>query len=102
MWKDNGEVMLSDSDKFNLRMEALDWLRAEKNASINPKKMWYYSGVTWKPAFLPTTLAILIHHRDLACVREEKELERLPGQERKKWQEFWSDVAALLKKADGN
>ncbi len=44
----------------------------------------------------------MIHHRDLACVRDDKDLAKLPVAERKEWQAFWSDAAALLKKADRN
>ncbi len=47
------------------------------------------------------TLDILTHHRELACVREETNLKKFPEDERKAWQAFWSEVAALLKKAEG-
>ena len=46
------------------------------------------------------TLDILTHHRDLASVRDEKELTKLPEPERKDWHAFWSEVAVLLKQAE--
>jgi hypothetical protein len=36
---------------------------------------------------------------DLAGIREEKELAKLPEDERKDWQSLWAGVAALLEKA---
>ncbi len=45
------------------------------------------------------TLDILARHRDLACVRDEDQLKKLPEDERRSWQAFWAEVAALLKQA---
>ena len=45
------------------------------------------------------TLEILIHHRDLAPLREESQLEHLSEPERKAWRETWSELNALLPKA---
>jgi hypothetical protein len=39
---------------------------------------------------------------DLAGVRDAEDLARLPEDEQKAWRELWSDVAALLKKAESN
>ena len=45
-------------------------------------------------------MAILWPHwkegTDLAGIRDEKELARLPEEERKEWQSLWADVELLL------
>jgi hypothetical protein len=46
------------------------------------------------------TLDILTHHRDSACMRDEGELKKLADEERKAWQSFWAEVAALLRNAE--
>jgi hypothetical protein len=38
---------------------------------------------------------------DLAGVRDEKELARLPEDERKVWQALWAEVDSLLHRAEG-
>ena len=38
---------------------------------------------------------------DLAGVREPGGLARLPGEERKRWQQFWASVKAALAEANG-
>ena len=38
---------------------------------------------------------------DLAGVREGEALAKLPEEEQKAWQDLWSDVETLLKKAEG-
>jgi hypothetical protein len=37
---------------------------------------------------------------DLAGVRDAATLAKLPADEREAWQQFWADVAELLKKAE--
>jgi hypothetical protein len=37
---------------------------------------------------------------DLASVRDREALDRLPEAERQPWQQLWTDVASLLKRAE--
>jgi tetratricopeptide (TPR) repeat protein len=100
-----------DPERARWRTQALDWLRAEKDSCaqiLSPKVpnttgaiAAVGTGLT-KRSLARKTLDILTHHRDLARVWDDKELAKLPELEKKEWQEFWSDVAALLKKADGH
>ncbi len=90
------------------RAYALRWMRAEREFCgkiLDPATVDKASSAVATPqklALARKSLDILTHHRDLACVRDEKELARLPEPERKEWQAFWAEVAALLKKADGH
>jgi len=98
---------LDDAERARWRGQALDWLRAEKDACakiVKPPVAGAVSAGTTGPtlALGRKTLDILTHHRDLACVRDEKEPAKLPELERKEWQAFWAEVAALLKNADIN
>jgi hypothetical protein len=45
-------------------------------------------------------MAVWRKHPKLAEVREPKELAKLPEEERRAWQQLWSDVATLLKKVE--
>jgi tetratricopeptide (TPR) repeat protein len=103
------DIHLDDAERARWRAQGLDWLRAQKDAFA--KMITPPAPVTARPtpavtgdspnlALARKTLDIMTHHRDLACVRVEKELAKLPEPERKEWQAFWSEVAALLKKAD--
>ena len=87
---------LEQTTKTTWRQRALEWLKADlaylakqlesKNSEV--KDLIRQTLRQWKA------------HRDLASVRDEKALAELPDSERKDWQAFWSEVAALLKKAD--
>ena len=77
-----------------LRMQALTWLRADLTAS---------KALADKAEARQTVRQRLAHwlkDEDLASVRDEKALPALPEAERKRWQQLWADVAALLKKVD--
>ncbi len=102
------DTVVDDAERARWRVQSLEWLRAEENACggilapnaprgagpIRPA-----TGFPPKLALARKTLDIMTHHRDLACVRDEKDLARLPERERKEWQSLWAEVAALLKEA---
>jgi tetratricopeptide (TPR) repeat protein len=103
------DILLDDAERARWRAQGLNWLRDEKDACAKiitttvPAAAGASPAVTIDPANLALarkTLDIVTHHRDLACVRDEKELANLPELERKEWQAFWSEVAALLTKAE--
>ncbi len=51
---------------------------------------------------MKAALQMLAHSKrdpDLAGIREQTELVRLPESEHKAWRAFWRDVAALLEEA---
>jgi tetratricopeptide (TPR) repeat protein len=107
----NDDIILDDAEWARWRAQGLDWLRAQRDACAKiitpaaPAAAGTTPAVPTDPPNLSLarkTLDIMTHHRDLACVRDEKELAKLPEQEQKQWQVFWSEVATLLKKADRN
>jgi eukaryotic-like serine/threonine-protein kinase len=88
------EPKLEDTAKARLRKQALDWLRAELAA-------WKRVSMIVEPGnkeFVATTLAHWKQDADLASIRDEAELAKLPEAERKEWQTLWADVDALLKR----
>ena len=106
------DIRLDDAERARWRAQGLDWLRGQEDACakiITPPAPGRGEGrprqsrsTSTNLALARKTLDIMAHHRDLACVRDEKELAKLPEPERKEWQAFWSEVALLLKKADRN
>jgi eukaryotic-like serine/threonine-protein kinase len=89
---------LDDKERFDWRKQAHDWLRQEltgwgrdlgngdeqTNVSVQQRLRHWQAEVS------------------LDGVRAKDALARLPDEERMLWQRLWSDVDALLKKADGN
>jgi Flp pilus assembly protein TadD len=86
---------LDGQERANLRRQALDWLRADLAGwtSVLDKK---------SPLGRTQVQQKLQHWQqdpDLAGVRGEKALSRLPEAERRAWSQLWADVAELLKRA---
>lgn len=87
----------SDDEKTQLRHQARDWLNAEVDAwsqlleAANKDQRGAIAGTLqhWK------------EDADLAGIRDDAELTRLPESERKAYLMLWADVDALLKKASG-
>jgi serine/threonine protein kinase/tetratricopeptide (TPR) repeat protein len=81
--------------KAKLRRQAIEWLRAELAARMKrlegskpeDRADLVWSVRRWKD------------NGNLAGVRDETKLEKLPEQERKAWQALWADVAAVLRKS---
>jgi tetratricopeptide (TPR) repeat protein len=78
-----------------LRYQALRWLRADLTLSARMAD-------SHDPAAKRTVREKLLNwqrHKDLASVRDQNALSRLPQDERTHWHAFWEEVAALLKRA---
>jgi hypothetical protein len=73
--------------------QALDWLRADLAA-------WQKRAATDRRA-VAKTLAHWQTDPDLAGVRDPQELAKLPPVERAAWEQFWTDVADLLRRVGG-
>jgi tetratricopeptide (TPR) repeat protein len=79
------------------RQQARDWLRAD--LKLLAKQL--DQDTPQAKALVQRTLLLWQQHLDLAGVRDEKALITLPQAEQKAWRQFWADVNALLKKAQG-
>ncbi len=79
-----------------MRGRAIEWLRADLAARIKRLD-------SRKPedrVILVRTLRRWNDNPNLAGVRDEANLKKLPEQERKAWQALWAEVAALLAKIE--
>ncbi len=86
-----------DAARTMLRGQALAWLQAERG-------IWANLLEAGPPQSRPAVVQTLQHWRRdaaLATVRDAEALAKLPEAERKEWQALWSDVDALLKRAEG-
>jgi eukaryotic-like serine/threonine-protein kinase len=83
---------LDAKERARLRKQALDWLRADLKAY---RQVLEQSAGKAGPA-----IAQRMQHRlqdtDLAVVRGEEALAKLPEAERREWQKLWADVAVML------
>ena len=84
---------LDEQAKARWRHQALDWLKADLTHWAKQGE----SGVPDAKALTTNTLKHWKTDRDLAGVRDEKELAKLPESERKEWQAFWAEVACFSK-----
>jgi hypothetical protein len=89
---------LDEQAKGRWRHQALDWL----NADLAHWTKHVEIGTPEAKALSTKTLRHWKTDRDLAGIRDERELAKLPEPEQKEWQAFWAEVAALLKNADMN
>ena len=80
-----------------LRQQALDWLKAERDAWARQLE----SGAPQARATSVQNLKRWQHDADLAGVRDGAALAQLPEEEQKAWRALWSDVETLIKKAEG-
>jgi hypothetical protein len=90
-----GARALPDKVAGGLRRQALDWLKADLAAHAKLAEKG-------NAATKQTVRQRLTHWRqdaDLASVRDQAALDRLPAAERQAWRQLWADVGALLKKA---
>jgi hypothetical protein len=89
------EPQPDDVAKPKLRVPALGWLNAERDA-------WAKLLDDGDPKARAQVVQTLQHWKldtDLAGVRDAIALAKLPEAERKEWQALWADVEALLKRA---
>jgi serine/threonine-protein kinase len=87
-----------DAARAKLRAQALGWLRDELAA----RSKLLDGG---QPAARAPVRRALEHWQadaDLAGLRDEAELAKLPEGERRAWRALWEDVGTLLKKARGD
>ncbi len=87
---------LDELARSRWRKQALDWL----NADLAYWSKEAETGVPQSAALARKTLQNWRVDRDLASVRDESHLKRLPQDEQKAWQAFWASVAALLRSAN--
>ena len=83
---------LVEKEKARLRDQALGWFQAD--LALQVKKL--AGGKPGDRAVIQATLQYWQIDPDLAGVRDEASLAKLPEVERWRWQKLWSDVAATL------
>jgi serine/threonine-protein kinase len=86
-----------DATKVKLRRQALDWLKADLAA-------WSKILESGAPRATPVVASILKHWKedtDLAGIRDDAALAKLPQEERVACIQLWGDVDRLLSKARG-
>jgi tetratricopeptide (TPR) repeat protein len=82
---------LDDRRRAGLRKQALDWLTAEYDARAERHR----AGKPGDRTVVATAVRSWQHDEDLAGVRDEQALARLPADERQAWQGLWARVATL-------
>jgi hypothetical protein len=94
--KGRGDPTLSDRERARWRVQALEWLNADLAAWIklleNPQAD--------ARALVRKSLAHWKEVPDLAGLRDPTALNQLSADERKTWQDFWSEVERLLVKVN--
>jgi serine/threonine-protein kinase len=96
--KGEDAAKMSDKERDHWRTQALDWLRADL-------ARWTKRLASGKPMDRKQVQDTLQHWQqdpDLGEVRDAATLTKLPTEERNAWQKLWSEVAALLRKAEEN
>jgi len=94
----NDDAPPDDAAKVKLRRQAREWLQAELAA-------WgkvLDAGTAEMKGVVPKTLEHWKADADLAAIRDEKELAKLPDRERAAFQQLWKDIDQLLTKAMGS
>jgi hypothetical protein len=86
---------LDDKERARLRKQAVDWLRADFALRTKQMEAGKADGATAQKA-----LRHWQQDTDLAGIRDAAALAKLPADEQKAFIQLWSDVAALLKKAE--
>jgi serine/threonine-protein kinase len=87
---------LDDEQRAGWRQQALDWLRADLT--------WWGKALDKGNAQVKPVVQQQMRHwqkdADLAGVRAREGLAHLPEAERQAWAQLWTEVAALLKRAE--
>jgi superkiller protein 3 len=87
---------LDDKERVRLRKQALGWLRADL-------ALWTKQLGKGQPGAGAEVQRVLRHWQkdtDLAAIRDQAALAKLPAEERAACERLWADVAALLQKAE--
>jgi tetratricopeptide (TPR) repeat protein len=82
---------LSGERRAKLRRQALDWLTADYDAWADRHRL----GKPGQRKVAATAVRSWLTSEDLAGVRDEQALARLPADERRAWQALWAMVATL-------
>ena len=83
-----------DDVRAKLRGQALDWLKAERDAWAKVLD----AGDAQASSVVRQTLQHWQDDSDLAGVRDRDAIEKLPADERRAWEALWKDVETLLKR----
>ena len=86
---------LDDTERARLRKQALDWLRSDL-------ALWARLAESEKPEERASVQKTLKHWQtdaDLAGIRDQEALAKLPQSERDDWRKLWEEVSAVLKRA---
>ncbi len=86
-----------DDTKTKLRRNALDWLKADRDVWARVLD----GGPQGRDQIAPALRYSLVDP-DLAGVRDQAALAKLPETERTAWRSLWTDVETLLKRAEGH
>jgi hypothetical protein len=89
------EKPLTDADRAKFRNLARGWLEAE----LKTWSQLLESAKGDQRQAIAPTLRHWQEDTDLAGVRDEAALAKLPGDEREAWKSLWAEVEALLAKA---
>ncbi len=91
-----GAASLNDNERTRLRKQALDWLRAD--LAQRTKQLESVQSAD------RTEFRRVMQHwqrdSDLAGLRDDAPLAKLPEAERKAWQALWGEIRALLMRAE--
>jgi tetratricopeptide (TPR) repeat protein/predicted Ser/Thr protein kinase len=82
---------LNAADRTHWRKQALDWFQAELNAS----SALLEKNPSGREA-VRARLIIMQTAADLACVRDQSELEKLPLEEREQFMSLWKNLSTVL------
>jgi tetratricopeptide (TPR) repeat protein len=93
----NDADRLNDRERTRLRRQALTWLRA--NLTVWRKHL-EADATTFRPLAMQKIRYWLIDS-DMAGVRDNDALAKLPEAERQDWQKLWAEVADTLTRAEG-
>jgi tetratricopeptide (TPR) repeat protein/tRNA A-37 threonylcarbamoyl transferase component Bud32 len=93
--KGEDAAKLDDKVRDRWRKQALDWLQAELDAYTRLAE----KGNAAARQLMAQRLAHWQKDADLSAVRDKKWLDAMPETDRRRWQQLWADVEALLKKA---
>jgi serine/threonine-protein kinase len=86
-----GAEPAAEANRAGWRARSLEWLSAEAKSCAR----LIASGQSSDQVLARTGLELMLHHRDLACVRDESRLNALLESERNAWRSLWAGVAAL-------
>ena len=85
---------LDDERRAALRRQALEWLTAEYSAWAERHRL----GKPGNRTTAATTVRVWLRSEDLACVRDEQTLTKLPPEERRAWQSLWAKAVSLAER----